>query len=338
MSLRSFEYFLAVAEEMHFTKAAQRLYITQQSLSSHIKKLENQYGVKLFERKPHLRLTLAGEEMVFYAKKIIEAERQMVSSFADISQNSKGKLTLGITRSRGQVFIPEIWRRYHELFPNIDIALVEAVTIELDKRLQNGNLDLYIGVNAIERENTCKIELAQERLFCVISKQLLYEQRPDNWKELLHSFKDGIDLTAIKDFQFIMLPPDNRWRAALDRFFTSHNIRPRIVFETSQHDLIFQLSQSGYGVGLISQMYLYQPMQDKHTLDGVYIFPVINAVPTAKTELVYLNRIPIPRYMRSLITVIESVFYSYSNSIANIIETTMQELNRNEPEAFSKNY
>lgn len=327
MSLLSYKYFLAVAEEMHFSKTAQKLYITQQSLSFHIKKLENKYGVTLFERKPHLRLTLAGEEMVFYAKKIIEAERQMVARFADISQNNKGKLTFGITRSRGQIFLPIILNKYHELFPNIDIALVEAITIELDKRLQKGDLDLYIGVNTIKRENTCKIELAQERLYCIISKQLLCEQYPDNWRELLHSFKNGVDLTTIKDLPFIMLPPDNRWRTSLDHFFISHNIRPRIVFETSLHDLIFQLSQSGYGVGLISQMYLYQPMQNKQTSNGVYVFPVINTIPIAKTELVYINKTPMPRYMLSFIEVIKFVFDSYSNSITDIIETTMRKLN-----------
>ena len=61
MNLRSLHYFLIAAEEMNFTKAAERLFISQQALSSHIKRLEDEYGVRLFERRPALHLTLEGE-------------------------------------------------------------------------------------------------------------------------------------------------------------------------------------------------------------------------------------------------------------------------------------
>lgn len=64
MNLKSIEYFLITVEEMNITKAAERLYITQQALSSHIQRLEDEYGVTLFERRPTFRLTRAGQEMV----------------------------------------------------------------------------------------------------------------------------------------------------------------------------------------------------------------------------------------------------------------------------------
>lgn len=71
MSIRSLSYFLTAAEEMNFTTAAQKLYITQQTLSSHIKRLESEYGVALFNRRPHLSLTPEGERMVRYATRIV---------------------------------------------------------------------------------------------------------------------------------------------------------------------------------------------------------------------------------------------------------------------------
>ena len=66
MNLKSIEYFLITVEEMNFTRAAGRLYISQQALSSHISRLEEEYGIRLFERRPALSLTPEGEEMYFY--------------------------------------------------------------------------------------------------------------------------------------------------------------------------------------------------------------------------------------------------------------------------------
>ena len=84
MNLKSIEYFLITVEEMNFTRAAGRLYISQQALSSHISRLEEEYGIRLFERKPALSLTPEGEEMYFYGSRILEAERKLRAAFSDI--------------------------------------------------------------------------------------------------------------------------------------------------------------------------------------------------------------------------------------------------------------
>ena len=87
MNLKSIEYFLITVEEMNFTRAAGRLYISQQALSSHISRLEEEYGIRLFERRPALSLTPEGEEMYFYGSRILEAERKLRAAFSDIREN-----------------------------------------------------------------------------------------------------------------------------------------------------------------------------------------------------------------------------------------------------------
>ena len=83
MNLKTCQYFVALAEEMNFTKASEALHITQQSLSGSIKRLEEEYGVELFQRKPYLKLTPAGETMLFYSKQMLRNESQMMASLAD---------------------------------------------------------------------------------------------------------------------------------------------------------------------------------------------------------------------------------------------------------------
>ena len=72
MNLKTCQYFVALAEEMNFTKASESLHITQQSLSGSIKHLEEEYGVELFQRKPYLKLTPAGETMLFTQNRCCE--------------------------------------------------------------------------------------------------------------------------------------------------------------------------------------------------------------------------------------------------------------------------
>ena len=108
MNLRSIEYFLVVAEELNVTRAAERLVISQQALSSHIKRLEDEYNVELFYRKPVFRLTPAGQQMVFFGKQILQSEASMRAAFSDITENARATLRFGISRMRADIFFPMI--------------------------------------------------------------------------------------------------------------------------------------------------------------------------------------------------------------------------------------
>lgn len=153
MNLKSIEYFLCAVEEMNITRAAERLFISQQALSSHIKRLEEEYGVCLFERRPSFHLTLEGEQMAFYGRQILEAEAKMKAAFSDISENCRATLNVGISRLRGGVFFPLIWKFYHPEHPNISIELTDGNSARLDELLQTGKLDLYIGIDTPQSPN-----------------------------------------------------------------------------------------------------------------------------------------------------------------------------------------
>ena len=145
MNLKTCQYFVALAEEMNFTKASESLHITQQSLSGSIKRLEEEYGVELFQRKPYLKLTPAGETMLFYSKQMLRNESQMMASLADLSAECSGHLVLGMSRQRIQVFFPGIWERYHNAYPNVSLDLRQSYTLKMADSLQAGKLDLFIG-------------------------------------------------------------------------------------------------------------------------------------------------------------------------------------------------
>ena len=106
MNLLNLRYFLVAAEELNFTRAARRLYISQQSLSGHILKLENYFGVELFDRSPPMTLTSAGTCLMRYAKRMLDSVDELEKEVQDIKGSHSGELTIGITRARGAVYLP----------------------------------------------------------------------------------------------------------------------------------------------------------------------------------------------------------------------------------------
>jgi DNA-binding transcriptional LysR family regulator len=115
-----------VAEELNITKAAQRLFISQQALSNHIRHLEKYYETRLFNRTPALELTYAGARLVKAATKILDLHRQIRNEIDDINHHRRGKLQLGISHTRGRAFLPDILPQFKMDHPLVEITLEEG--------------------------------------------------------------------------------------------------------------------------------------------------------------------------------------------------------------------
>ena len=131
MNFSSLSYFEMLARERNFTRAAQRLHITQQSLSSNIAKMEQELGCQLSSRHVPRELTYAGEVLLRYASTFREEYRAMQQEFCDISQNQRGVLRIGVTYTRGRTILPDIIQSFQRQFPAIQIDLYQALLFGL---------------------------------------------------------------------------------------------------------------------------------------------------------------------------------------------------------------
>lgn len=316
MNLKSIEYFLIAAEDMNFTRAAGRLYISQQALSSHIRRLEEEYCVQLFERKPALHLTPEGEQMVFYARQILDSEKKMRAAFSDISVNCRGTLKVGISRLRSNIFFPDIWKHYRPSHPNISIELVNGKSSDLDALLQAGKIDLYLGINLAPNPNQRCIELAREAIFCCFSRELLMQYYPDSWQELLTEFKKyGADLGAVTGLPLGTLRKGNRLRDELESSF-AHYRKPDIAFESEQQELVYQFAKSGAMAGLLSPIIFYQYREELKKLDGeFFVFPLRSPLEVSIFSLACRTDYPLPRYAMDFIQVACMVIRNYAKFI-----------------------
>ena len=315
MNLKSIEYFLAVAEEMNVTRTAERLNISQQALSGHIKRLEEEYNIILFERRPSFRLTDAGKQMVFYGMQIIDAEESLRSAFSDISDNAKATLTFGISRLRSIAFFPLIWNMFKPSHPNISIELVDGQSNYLDDLLMNGKIDLYVGIDVPASLNQKKILLARENLHCCFSEKLIRTYYPENYDEVIDSFCEGVDIMKIINLPVITLREGNRLREALDIFFR-HRMRPYYILECDEQGLIYDTAKTGLGIGLLSPITIYRHMNDKtDDEEKFYTFPLVNKIDMHETYLVYRSDYELPHYVRDFIRDTRIVFRNYAQSI-----------------------
>mgnify|MGYP002569675936 CR=1 FL=1 len=144
MNFHSLDYFLVLAREKNFTRAAEALHITQQSLSSHIAGLEKELGCTLLVRRTPLELTYAGRKFLHYAESIGQTRQTMEREFCDISENQKGELRVGIGYTRGRAIMPHLIPAFQRQYPNVEITLLEGSNDAIQKALLSGGIDLAI--------------------------------------------------------------------------------------------------------------------------------------------------------------------------------------------------
>ncbi|MDO5133408.1 MAG: LysR family transcriptional regulator [Eubacteriales bacterium] len=312
MTLNSFSIFLTVVEEMNFTRAAHRLFITQQSLSGHIRRLEEEYGVTLFERKPVLKLTPEGKNMVFYARQILQAENAMVSGFADITKNSAAYLNIGISYMRSGVFGSGIWRRFHKRYPNIEVRFSEKNTDRLLEDLQRGDLNMMIGIDVRAVSGLKVVPLVDEQLRCIIKRSLLEEHYGEAAKDMEQKFlAGGIHLEEIRDIPMLFPPKGNRLRIPLEQVFRQAGVMPRIIFESDLPELLYRLGIEGDGAAIITPMTIYD-----HFRQGTWFpedccnFHVLETG-TSRIALAYQADIQMPKYVEGMIEAVQEEFGEY---------------------------
>ena len=135
---------------------------------------------------------------------------------------------------------------------------------------------------------------------------------PECWKEILKEFESGADLTRISGMPFIVLREGNRLRKGIDQFFANQFL-PRYILECDQQELVYELSKSGAGAGLLSPVIFYQYVNEMYSEENpFYVFPIVNEIQENTMYLVYRDDYPLPQYAMDFIRDASLVFRSYT--------------------------
>ena len=327
MNTNLYEYFLTVAEEKSISKAAEKLFVTQQALSSQMQRLEETLGVSLFERKPAFRLTVAGTRFVPYCQAICETERHMFADMTDLAHAGAVKIVIGCTRQRAAIYFPEIWKRFHAIHPNVILSMVERDSDSLVSMVQNGELDMAVVVNVEESPAYMRLPLTVEPPCCVISRSVIARYWKGGVEDFVNKNRYGVDLALMSDFPFMLLSRTNRLRVSLDAFFRANKITPNVIFETSLHELVYELSAQGNGVGIMSRMFFSKKDNIIKTEEPHYILPLLNDIMPSRSYVLVRKGLK-STYSTNLAAVICSVMVAGVPETSRFIELHNEEADR----------
>ena len=236
------EYFLVAAEELNFTRAAKRLYISQQSLSNHISNLEKEFDVVLFNRTSPLTLTYAGQALKTRARELLDLRDETYKEISDIKDFSTGQLSIGVSHTRGRFILPEILPTYQREFPGIELHLAEGNSSELANDLLHGNIDLMIDLLPFTAENVATVPICQEEILLVVPDEVIRKAYPDRFEEIKKSLYQSADVRLLENCPFVLLKKGNRVRTIADEIFEDTQISPHIVLETENIETVLALS------------------------------------------------------------------------------------------------
>ena len=246
MDFRQLQYVLKVAACGSITKAANELYMAQPSLSNCIGKVEKELGVLLFDRSVNpIQLTLAGEEYVKEAKRILYIQEQLQKKLQDISQVSRRRVRIGISHERGIFMLPRILPVFHERFPEVSVEVVPGSHKKLSSLLSEGMLDIVMLPTIEKTADFRYIDVYEEEIMVcagagIVRSEHLYEGK---W--------DMIDPDRCGSIPFIKMEPGHVITHAFDRVFTG---KMNIVFEAYSSAEALRLAAAGMGACLVSQM------------------------------------------------------------------------------------
>lgn len=225
MDLASFYYFSELAKDLHMTRTANRLFISQQTLSNHIQRLEDYYGAKLFYRKPSLSLTTAGEFVLAFSDIVMKEQTNLKDILSDIEQQERGVLRFGASALRLNMCLPAILPQFSARYPNVDIRITDTITNKLEPLVLDGSLDFAITLNGDEHPKLVSDLLMDDQVYLCVADSLLKRYYADDCQELKKRAVHGANAEEFSRLPFCIF--DNRMGRQINQCFEGANVRPR---------------------------------------------------------------------------------------------------------------
>lgn len=256
------EYVYAVYQEKSFSKAAQKLFISQPSLSATVKRVEQKVGYPIFDRstKP-LSLTECGEKYISAVEKIMAVENEFVDFINDWGELKTGSLVLGGSSLFSSWILPQIMGAFSRKYPLVKIALVEENTSRLEELLQSGGVDLVMDNCILDSSVFDRCEYREEHLllavpgiFSINEKLQGYGISAEDIRKgiFLNPEVPGVPLEYFEKEPFILLKPDNDTGKRAMNLCQDHGFTPNVVFELDQQQTAYNVTCSGLGISFVS--------------------------------------------------------------------------------------
>lgn len=301
MDFRELRYVVAIAESGTISKAADTLYVAQPSLSKFLQNVERDLGVKLFERiNRRMILTAAGEQYVQTAYRILALKNQLQNSMNDRARLRLGCLSIGSTNARNKYVMTNTLPEFKRLYPGFQVNVSEAPLDELERSLQNGQIDLALYTVRKRNRDFAYHHICMEEVVLAMS--------PDNPHADDGEFRSGlkrpwINIRRLADQPFLM--PPEIWRVARvgSRLLRDCDMNPEIIHMGSVEASVSVVTK-GLGVCFCSSMMEICFEAERKPL----FFSVGDPISVVEFVVAARKTMPITRAVRDYIAIVRNVF------------------------------
>ncbi|MBX6356694.1 MAG: LysR family transcriptional regulator [Micromonosporaceae bacterium] len=243
MELRQLEYFVAVAEEANFTRAAERVRISQSGVSAQIRQLERELGATLIDRSTRTaRLTAAGRAALDHARAALAAAGAVRQAVGEVTGLLRGRITVGMVTGCTVTPLFEALAAFHRAHPGVEVTLVEENSDRMVEGVRTGALDLaLIGVAEATPVGLNALTIVSERLVALVPPDHPLAGRP------------SVTLAEVGEHPVICMPEGTGIRAVFDRCCAARRVQPVIAVQASAADSIVDLAARGLGVAILTE-------------------------------------------------------------------------------------
>lgn len=256
MDMRKLQYVLMLAHYGNITKAAEALYIAQPTLSIFLNNLEQELGVRLFDRVGRkLVMTYAGEQYVETARQIMMMKYELDDKLNDIKNDHQGRIRLGLALKRVPYLMPRVISRFHQIHPDIRILLEEEHLSDVEAKLLTADLDLMLCNHTISNPRLEYETIYQDQILAALPAGHPAAERAVDLEGQEYPW---LDLKYVKDEIFILQHTSQSIRQFAEDALLYAGVLPQQTFKISSIEAGVQLAAEGYGVAFNMKSYVSQ--------------------------------------------------------------------------------
>lgn len=273
MNIRDLEYLVAIDEEKHFNRAAERCFVSQPTLSGQLKKLEEELGVLVAERtNRQVIMTDVGQELANQARRILAEVRSLKEIAQSFHDPLCGELHVGLIPTLAPYLLPLIMPQLNQKFPKLKLWLYEYQTKHLLDKLRNSELDLLILALPVETDEFAEIDLFNEAFYLAVSS--------NNALSMQHN----LNLMDLQDHEMLLLQEGHCLRGqALDVCYAA-GAHEHSGFQATSLETLRHMVSEGMGMTLIPELAV--PMHGANRLNVSYI-SFNDPQPTRRVGMLY---------------------------------------------------
>ena len=293
MNLRDLRYLVALAEHRHFGRAAEASFVSQPTLSTQIKKLEDELGVALVERTPRkVLLTEVGREIAQRARDVLNEVEQIKALARRTLDPESGTVRLGIFPTLGPYLLPHVVPRIRARFPRLELLLVEEKTEVVLRQLREGRLDAGVLALPIHDDQLHAEFLFEEPFLLAVPEDHALAKRK------------GLKLADLSDQSLLLLEDGHCLRDQALEVCHLSGANEKTGFRATSLETLRQMVAANVGITLLPALAVQPPVAQS---DNVHLLPFRGDAPSRRIAMVWRKSSAMGAFMKKLAAVLREV-------------------------------